>query len=129
ERDVLYALCDAQHARTATWSGQERDTGLRLAGQALLDSTAIWDEALKESTTPEDDDTPQPFGKYRDFKPVSQGGMGAVFRCRDQELGRVVAMKIMHRHLASDPDRIRHFQEEAQVSGQLQHPNVAPIHE
>lgn len=129
EKDILYALCDHQNGKTATWAGKERDDGLRVVGQALLNSTAVWDGVLREATSSDDEDAPAPFDKYTDFKLVSSGGMGAVFRCRDKELGRVVAMKIMHRHLLQQPHAVRDFHEEAQVASQLQHPNVAPVHE
>jgi len=129
ERDILYGLCDAQQARTATWAGAERDAALKSVGQALLNSTAAWDEALEKAKPSTDDETPAPFDKYEDFKLVSQGGMGAVYRCRDRELGRVIAMKVMHGHLMADPSHLQDFREEAQVASQLQHPNIAPIHE
>ena len=129
EKDILYALCDAQRANTATWAGKERDDGLRTVGQALLNSTEVWDGVLRDVVQTDEGDVPAPFDKYADFKLVSQGGMGAVYRCRDKELGRVIAMKIMHRHLVAQPHAVQDFHEEAQVASQLQHPNVAPVHE
>ena len=79
EKDILYALSDHQNAKTGTWAGKERDEGLRTVGQALLNSTAVWDGVLRESAPIDEEDTPAPFDKYTDFKLVSSGGMGAVF--------------------------------------------------
>jgi len=70
-----------------------------------------------------------PFGKYADFAFINRGGMGTVYRCRDRELGRSLAMKVMHSDLAQHPDYVLDFQEEAQVASQLTHPNIPPIHE
>jgi tetratricopeptide (TPR) repeat protein len=72
---------------------------------------------------------PAPFGKYADFEYIDKGGMGVVYRCHDTELGRPLAVKVMHAHLALVPERVRDFHEEAQVASQLTHPNIAPVHE
>jgi serine/threonine protein kinase len=55
--------------------------------------------------------------------------MGVVYRAHDLELGRDVAIKILHdRYPANGPDA-RQFVEEGQITAQLQHPGVPPIHE
>ncbi|MBI2195150.1 MAG: protein kinase [Planctomycetes bacterium] len=60
---------------------------------------------------------------------LARGGMGAVRICRDQILGRAVAMKVMHPQIARSEEYRLRFLEEAQVTGQLEHPNIVPIHE
>ncbi len=59
---------------------------------------------------------------------IAQGGMGAILDAQQAAMKRQVAMKIM---LAEDaaPDAVARFIEEAQVTGQLEHPNIVPVHE
>ena len=56
------------------------------------------------------------------------GGMGEVYRARDQKLGRDVAIKIMPRAVALDPDRLARFAREARVLASLNHPHIAAIY-
>ena len=60
---------------------------------------------------------------------IGRGGMGAVLKCRDLDLGRDVAIKVLLEQHADNPDLLRRFVEEAQIAGQLQHPGVAPVYE
>ena len=66
---------------------------------------------------------------------LGQGGMGTVYRVRDQELNRSLAMKVI-RVPGADPasavlneNLLSRFLEEAQVTGQLDHPGIVPLHE
>ena len=67
--------------------------------------------------------------KYIVDKIIGQGGMGAVLGTIDQDIRRKVAMKVMLPENRSDSLKIRRFLEEAQVTGQLEHPNIVPVHE
>jgi serine/threonine-protein kinase len=60
---------------------------------------------------------------------IARGGMGAVLKGRDPDLGRDLAIKVLLESHKSKPDLIRRFIEEAQIGGQLQHPGVVPIYE
>ena len=65
--------------------------------------------------------------KYVFLDEIGRGGMGSVLRVYDSNLRRHVAMK---RILASSSDRTRlRFVEEAQITGQLEHPHIVPVHE
>jgi serine/threonine-protein kinase len=68
-------------------------------------------------------------GKYRVLGEIARGGMGVVLRGQDIELGRDVAMKVVHADLAHRPEVVERFVEEAQVGGQLQHPGIVPVYE
>ena len=68
-------------------------------------------------------------GKYQVLGEIARGGMGVVLRGHDLELGRDVAMKVVHAELIDRPDVIERFVEEAQVGGQLQHPGIVPVYE
>ena len=67
--------------------------------------------------------------KYIFDKEIGRGGMGVVLETVDQDIRRKVAMKVMLSAGIEDPDLIRRFLEEAQVTGQLEHPNIVPVHE
>src|ERR1700719_2520931 len=66
---------------------------------------------------------------YRIASPLGQGGMGAVYLADDTRLGRRVAWKVLPPDVASDPDRMNRFVQEAKLASALTHPNVAYIHE
>ena len=61
---------------------------------------------------------------YRIQARLGTGGMGEVYLAHDTKLGRVVALKIIRRDFADDPDRMRRFQQEARAVAALNHPNV-----
>jgi serine/threonine-protein kinase len=76
--------------------------------------------------SPEVADTP---GHYQLLGEIARGGMGAVLKGRDPDLGRDVAVKILLEQLRDKPEMVRRFVEEAQIGGQLQHPGIVPIYE
>jgi Tol biopolymer transport system component len=55
--------------------------------------------------------------------------MGEVFKARDTRLGRDVALKLIPAPFASDPARLRRFEQEARAVGALDHPNVLVVHD
>src|SRR5262249_22328075 len=69
------------------------------------------------------------FGAYRILAPLGRGGMGEVYRARDTRLGRDVALKILREDGASDPERVRRFEDEARAASSLNHPNIVVIYE
>ena len=60
---------------------------------------------------------------------IAQGGMGAIIRARDTDLGRDLAIKVLLERHKDKPEVIQRFVEEAQIGGQLQHPGIAPLYE
>ncbi len=60
---------------------------------------------------------------------IARGGMGAVLRGRDVDLGRELAVKVLLEAHQHRPEMVRRFVEEAQISGQLQHPGIVPVYE
>src|SRR5450755_3202106 len=68
-------------------------------------------------------------GPYEVVSPVGAGGMGEVYRARDPRLGRDVALKILPESFATDPDRLRRFEQEARAVAALNHPNILAIHD
>src|SRR6185503_8676840 len=72
---------------------------------------------------------PPRLGRYQVAGQIARGGMGSVHRARDVDLGRDIALKVLLESHQENPDMIRRFIEEAQISGQLQHPGIVPVHE
>ena len=68
-------------------------------------------------------------GRYQLSGEIARGGMGAVLRGRDVDLGRDLAVKVLLEKYADRPEVARRFIEEAQICGQLQHPGVVPIYD
>jgi serine/threonine protein kinase len=67
-------------------------------------------------------------GPYEILAPIGAGGMGEVYRARDSELNRDVALKVLPAALANDAGRMARFRREAQVLASLNHPNIAAIY-
>lgn len=59
---------------------------------------------------------------------IGRGGMGIVYRGRDANLGRDLALKALLEEHRGRPELVRRFVEEAQIGGQLQHPGIVPVH-
>ncbi|HVN74687.1 MAG TPA: serine/threonine-protein kinase, partial [Thermoanaerobaculaceae bacterium] len=60
---------------------------------------------------------------------IGAGGMGEVYRARDTRLGRDVAIKVLPTEFASDPERLRRFEQEARAIAALDHPSILAIHD
>lgn len=68
-------------------------------------------------------------GRYRIEQLLGQGGMSAVFKAYDPNLKRVVAVKLIHPHLADDPKFLIRFEEEATAVAKLRHSNIAQVYD
>ncbi len=67
--------------------------------------------------------------RYQELDVVGRGGMGVVHRVVDRVLGREAAMKVIEGPLATRPVDVLRFLEEAQITGQLDHPGIVPVHD
>jgi TolB-like protein/Tfp pilus assembly protein PilF len=68
-------------------------------------------------------------GPYEILAPLGAGGMGEVYRARDQRLGREVAVKVLPAEYAADPERLKRFEREARATAALSHPNILAVHD
>jgi predicted Zn finger-like uncharacterized protein len=95
----------------------------------IIDESAIidLDREVEERSEPQID---QVFAnRYKIEKKLGAGGMGSVFRARDQDLGRLVALKVPHFRLNEDPEIVRRFEREARVAAGFDHPNLCPVYD
>src|SRR5437868_9550951 len=83
------------------------------------------------STIPAVSRPPQPgdliADRYELEELVGSGGMSTVFRARDQQLGRRVAIKILHERYGDDPEYVERFRREARAVARLSHPNIVTV--
>ncbi len=68
-------------------------------------------------------------GRYEVIELIAKGGMGVVLRSMDRDLRRKVAMKVIAPQKGQHSESMIRFIEEAQITGQLEHPNIVPVHE
>jgi WD40 repeat protein len=74
-------------------------------------------------------DPSRPLGKFQLLERVGVGAFGAVWKARDTELDRVVALKIPHTGLLTQDEDLQRFQREARAAAQLRHPGIVTVHE
>ncbi len=67
--------------------------------------------------------------RYRIDGEIARGGIGVVYKAKDVDLGRDVALKVLHGRFTKHIDILQRFVEEAQIGGQLQHPGIVPVYE
>src|SRR5207237_1799948 len=68
-------------------------------------------------------------GRYEIRSKIGEGGMGEVYRARDEKWNRDVAIKVLPASLSQDQDRLRRFEQEAQAAGALNHPNILAVYD
>src|SRR6188474_1610528 len=68
-------------------------------------------------------------GRFEILGSLGTGGMGEVYRARDPQLQRDVAIKVLPAEFSSDPVRRRRFEQEARAAGGLNHPNILAVYD
>ena len=82
---------------------------------------------MAKGTVHEDSLVGDALAHYRIVERIGEGGMGIVYRARDEHLRRDVAIKVLPTYWSRDPDRLRRFELEAQAAAALNHPNIVTI--
>ena len=86
----------------------------RLGDRRLSDSNRTWLGKVVD-------------GRYRVLEVVGRGGMGVVYRVEHLRMGKIAAMKVLHRDLAHDPEVVQRFEREAAAVSQLHHPHTVQV--
>jgi serine/threonine protein kinase len=74
-----------------------------------------------------EDLTGKQLNQYQIVAPLGQGGMASVYKAYQPSMERYIALKILPRHLATDPQFMGRFEQEAKVIANLQHPHILPV--
>jgi len=90
------------------------DSSVPSADRRLSDSNAAWLGKVVD-------------GRYRVVEVIGRGGMGVVYRVEHLRMGKVAAMKVLHRDLASDPEVVHRFEREAALVSKLHHPHTVQV--
>jgi len=130
---ALYDALEVPPERRSEFLAQAcaEDEALRREVESFL---ALGDQDARTSflESAGDHSTLSPGTRIRDYEVQSLlgvGGMGEVYRAHDPRLQRDVAIKVLPSVFASDPDRLRRFEQEARAAAALNHPNILAIYD
>lgn len=131
QRKLVKHGADARVTLNAVVSGEVHDALQSIADHqisGLLSSWPAGGPVLIESIGENRTDSTPPATRYSWLSEVGNGGLGRVWLARDNDLAREVALKEIKPESASR-DAVRRLIKEAQITGQLQHPNIVPVYE
>jgi serine/threonine-protein kinase len=112
-----------EHKNLSNFPGEAAPVGIIIASIHLgMDASAIRRWQIMSDLVILND-------RYQLEEPLGKGGMAVVYRARDLMLERIVAVKILRRRLASDPDFRERFRQEAKAAANLSHPNIVTVHD
>ena len=134
DETIAHGIGDPDFAQAETSDGSR---SVLNSLQKTLDSVprvVLRDEDRESNQSPagqQSEETPptDSSGRYQVSGEIARGGMGAVLKGRDTDLGRDLAIKVLLADHKERPEVISRFIEEAQIGGQLQHPGIAPVYE
>ena len=125
DRAFLVAACggdDALRQEVQSLLGYEEAAG------AFLERPALEEEAQSLRHEPAPLLIQRQIDEYLVLSLLGEGGMGQVYRAKDQTLGREVAIKVLHRSAAGGIGDLRRFEAEARLASVLNHPNIVTIY-
>lgn len=89
----------------------------------------IWQTADSNISLARDGCLTETSNRYVLSKEIACGGMGIIYRATDKAFGREVAIKVLKDKFGTSSEAARRFADEAQITGQLQHPSIPPAHD
>ena len=104
----------AQRATESAGDSLGRTSELEPVDRRLSDSNRAWLGKVVD-------------GRYRVLEVIGRGGMGVVYRVEHLRMGKIAAMKVLHRDLAQQPDVIGRFEREAAAISKLHHPHTVQV--
>ena len=135
-QDALEQPADRRDAFLAAECGSDSDLRADVASLLAADAAAggfLEQPVIRLTEPPGADRRPAlaPGARVGDFEIsalLGVGGMGEVYRARDRQLGREVAIKVLPPAFAKEPERLARFERESRILASLNHPNIAAIH-
>ncbi|MHC4777539.1 MAG: tetratricopeptide repeat protein [Planctomycetota bacterium] len=125
---------DSGEKSEKTESPDDRETMLARSGTPGSLSRLRTDKGIQGDVSLPDEGSPGEIisgpaseDRYSVLTEIARGGMGAILKIVDNDVRRPVAMKVILGD--EDRDKVERFVEEAQITGQLEHPNIVPVHE
>jgi eukaryotic-like serine/threonine-protein kinase len=95
-------------------ASRSADDGAPVTDRRLRDSNQAWLGKVVD-------------GRYRVLEVIGRGGMGVVYRVEHLRMGKIAAMKVLHRDLAQDADVVGRFEREAAAISKLHHPHTVQV--
>jgi serine/threonine protein kinase len=107
------------------------DQYIDLGSVSLILQTPSGSQNVSLAEEPQDEMPPEfrHAKRYEIGQEIARGGMGAILQARQSTIRRAVAMKVILARAEEDPWQRLRFIEEAQITGQLEHPNIVPVHD
>lgn len=116
--------CQEEHLSRPIEKDDRRQGDRRRQGRRSSDQSASIGEPLERIFR-----ASNALAKYQIIEEISRGGMGIVYKAKDLDLQRIVAIKIIRDVQESNHSQVLRFQKEAEVLARLQHPNIVPIYD
>jgi len=105
---------EASASEAGTIEGGASEAGTIEGDRRLTDSNRTWLGKVVD-------------GRYRVLEVIGRGGMGVVYRVEHLRMGKIAAMKVLHRDLAHDPEVVQRFEREAAAVSKLHHPHTVQV--
>jgi WD40 repeat protein/tRNA A-37 threonylcarbamoyl transferase component Bud32 len=131
ERDIFHAAIElTDPARRAAYL-EEVCAGNAPVKRHVEEMLQVYPElgTFLESPVAALDRSPTSAGRFQLGTELARGGMGVIYRARDESLGRDVAVKVLRERYRADPLVSQRFVDEARITAQLQHPGIPPVFE
>jgi serine/threonine protein kinase/formylglycine-generating enzyme required for sulfatase activity len=122
------SIFDLEPKATTVWKAGEQGSDDRYVLVEKLGSGATVDKSEREiDASASAATTPQYIGRYRVERVLGRGGFGIVYLAHDDQLQRLVAIKVPYGHLVSGPPDAEAYLTEARTVANLEHPNIVPV--
>src|SRR6516162_10080937 len=82
-----------------------------------------------DTALPAAESGPKSLGDYELLEKIGEGGMGIIYRARHRRIRHVVALKVMRRQIAGDPDQVKRFEREVRAQARMQHRHIVKIYD